>query len=80
MHQESTIKLHRVVTLGSQLLSLPVHGCCNNCNLTHKLYFRGILGVNMKNQEPDGKIPKAGNRNRLYIGKGCCLAFLLMLL
>lgn len=80
MHQETTTKLHRVVILGSQVLSLPIHGCCNNCNFTGKLYFRGILGVNMKNQEPEGKIPKAGNRNRLYVGKGGCLAFLLMLL
>lgn len=31
--------------------------------------LRVILGVNMKNQEPSRKISKAGNRNRLYIGK-----------
>lgn len=34
----------------------------------------------MKNKEPGRKISKAGNRNRLYIGKEGCLAFLLMLL
>lgn len=33
-------------------------GCYNNCNFTDKLYFRGILGVNMKNQEPGRKISK----------------------
>lgn len=37
--------------------------------------LRAILGVDIKNQELSRKISKAGNRNRLYIGKDSYLGY-----